>query len=401
MKSSVLASLVLAAVAVPSLVVGGVIELQNVSFSQGMPSRDVTVNYTLAGSQAFIRCDILTNGVSIGELNLNTFTGDYSDTTAKLISPGTHSFVWKARKDWPDNVSTNVQVQLQAYYPEEAGYVSKTYLVVDLSSGSSATSYDCTYLDTVPAGGWTADHKKKFLVMRRIPAGTFVMGSPSGEGARVTTGVEDQHTVSISKPFYIGVFELTQKQFNLIIPGGNQAMYFYAEHPDWAGDSMPTLGVNWADLRGENKVTGYLTAKTGFKFDYPTSAQWEYACRAGSTAMFPACASYPSGITDWSQVSTIGNVATMVPKAVGSYQCNNWGLYDMIGNMLEPTLDWYSSTFQYEGKDPTGPTTGTDHDGRGGSFMHSVYQSRTAQHTSYPASTRQYFYGCRLAIQLQ
>lgn len=140
MKSSVVASLALAACAVSALS-ADVIQLSDVSFTQNMATRDVTVNYTLAGSRAFIRCDVLTNGVSIGEANLNTFTGDYSDTKSRLVEPGARSFVWKARTDWPDCVSTHVTVQLQAYYPEEAGYISRTYLVVDLSQGAAACDF--------------------------------------------------------------------------------------------------------------------------------------------------------------------------------------------------------------------------------------------------------------------
>jgi len=102
-------------------------------------------------------------------------------------------------------------------------------------------------------------------------------------------------------------------------------------------------------------------------------------------------------------VNKIGNTSATglnKPMAVGSYECNTWGLYDMIGNMLEPMADYYSTTFQYEGDDPTGPTTGTTCDGRGGSFSHQVYQGRTASHNEYYISgTRTYLWGCRLAVQ--
>jgi len=411
---SALASFALVAVAAPAFAGlpsgDNAIQLSNVSFEQGLSSRDVVVNYTLSGTNAFIRCDILTNGVSIGELNLNTFTGDYSDTTAKLISPGSRSFTWKARKDWPDHLATDVQVLLQAYYREEPEFVSKTYLVVDLSNGKTATSYDYTYLDAVPSGGWTSDHKVSKLVMRRIPAGAFVMGSPATEANRVNTGVEDQHTVQITKPFYIGVFELTQGQFDRIVNIANlsAASYFYGEHPEWAKGDMPVCGVNFADLTSTCKIADNLSARTGLKFGYPTSAQWEYACRAGSTTSFPASASCPSGFayaenTDtYNKVMKIGNTSASnngKPMVVGSYECNAWGLYDMIGNMLEPTLDWWSVDFQYRGKDPTGPATGTYRDGRGGSHAHQVYQSRTTQHNAYPnTGARAYYYGCRLAI---
>lgn len=124
MKSSVFVSLALASVAVSAFAgltsVDNAIQLSNVSFEQNLGSRDVVVNYTLAGSDAVIRADVLTNGVSIGKQYVKTFTGDYSSAMTTAFAPGNHTFVWKARKDWPDQLTGDLQVKVCALYPEEA-----------------------------------------------------------------------------------------------------------------------------------------------------------------------------------------------------------------------------------------------------------------------------------------
>ena len=89
------------------------------------------------------------------------------------------------------------------------------YMVVDLSGGTSASNYPVSYLSGVPSDGWTDEYKTTKLVMRRIPAGTFTMGSPSGELSR--SDDERQHRVTLTKDFYIGVFEVTQRQWELVM----------------------------------------------------------------------------------------------------------------------------------------------------------------------------------------
>lgn len=125
MKSSVFASLALAVVSAPAFAglesVEDAIQLSDVSFTQELATRDVVVNYTLAGTDAVIRADVLTNGVSIGKSYLKTITGDYSANLSDTIAPGRHSFRWKACKDWPDQLAGDLQVKLCALYPEEAG----------------------------------------------------------------------------------------------------------------------------------------------------------------------------------------------------------------------------------------------------------------------------------------
>lgn len=124
MKASVVTAVTLASVAVSAFAgltsVEDAIQIKDVSFAQNLGSRDVVVNYTLAGHNAIIRADVLTNGVPIGKQYVKTFTGDYSSAMTEVFEPGPHTFSWKARKDWPDQLTGDLQVKVCALYPEEA-----------------------------------------------------------------------------------------------------------------------------------------------------------------------------------------------------------------------------------------------------------------------------------------
>jgi formylglycine-generating enzyme required for sulfatase activity len=277
------------------------------------------------------------------------------------------------------------------------------YLVIDLSGGTNASSYPVTYLYAVPAGGWTDEYKAEKLVMRLIPAGTFSMGSPTDELGR--SPEETQHTVTLTKGFYIGVFEVTQRQWELVM--GDRPSYYnnsdyYVSRPveqvsyydireNPANEDDPA--VNWPANSTVNATSfmGKLRAKTGLTtFDLPTESQWEYACRAGTTNALNSGKSltdenvcpnlaevgryyHNSGSGDYPQ-----NGDTSVATAkVGSYLPNAWGLYDMHGNAWEWCLDWYDA---YPGtvSDPLGATSASYQVLRGGSWQNYAWACRSA-----------------------
>ena len=226
-------------------------------------------------------------------------------------------------------------------------------MIIDLPSG------EITYTDIEPLGGWTYEHRSEKLVLRRIKSGTFIMGSPTNELGRSEDEV--QHKVTISKPFYIGIFEITQKQYQ-IITGNNPS--------EFKGDTKPVHDVSYNDIRGREKgvawpdnddvddysFLGKLRARTKMNFDLPTEAQWEYACRAGTTTAL-------NNGTDLSSVGIDKNLDLLGfyvgnggidgldegierwkwkgPTVVGSYRPNFWDLYDMHGNVEEWCLDKY------------------------------------------------------------
>jgi len=257
-----------------------------------------------------------------------------------------------------------------------------TYLVLDLQTGLITTS-------TKPADLLTnADYKTTKMVFRRIPAGTFTMGSPEDELGRYSD--ETQHTVTFTQDFYIGVFEVTQAQYKAVMAG--------ADPSNFKGDHRPVERVSWNTIRGGAWPSGdpgtdtfmdkLRTLTGGRLFDLPTEAQCEYACRAGTTRAYndytqnggtgSDCLTTGSGQDTnldplaWYTFNSGGS-----HKEVGTKQVNACGLYDMHGNVWEWCLDWYG-TYPGTVTDPVGPSSGSYRVGRGGSWFRSARNCRSA-----------------------
>jgi hypothetical protein len=204
------------------------------------------------------------------------------------------------------------------------------YVLIDLSGGTQALSYPYTVrpdpppdllTDTSGPGG-NSIYKTTHLVLRRIPAGTFTMGSPVGEVGHRTD--ETQHQVTLTKGFYMGVFEVTQEQYRLVT--GLSPSYFSGN------PANPVEQVSWKDVRGSdwnwpggthrpdgNMFLGVISTKTGLAFDLPTEAQWEYACRAGTTTALNSGQDLTSGTQDAAAdaVAWDGYNSGAKPHAVG------------------------------------------------------------------------------------
>ena len=246
------------------------------------------------------------------------------------------------------------------------------YMVIDLSGGKDAKSYPVKYLNAEPRGGWTDEYKTTKLVLRRIKAGSYTMGSPANELYRADDAVawnEIQHKVTITKPFYIGVFEITQKQYELVtgaVPG-NIADFN-------KGDNFPVCSLQWNAIRGNSdtynwpSVTdvdpasfmGIVREKTGMAtFDLPTEAMWEYACRAGTATAFNNGKNPSKNKPGNGKDPNLAGIACYSTgygrhEAVGSYEANAWGLYDMHGNVAEMCLDWQEAMTGAGASDPVG-----------------------------------------------
>lgn len=164
-----------------------------------------------------------------------------------------------------------------------------------------------------------------------IPAGSFQMGSPDGEAER---GVNEKlHTVDITRPFYIGKFAVTQAEFTAIM-GGHRS-YF-------KGAMNPVENVSWFDA---TIFCDLLTERTGKRVQLPTEAQWEYACRAGTTTPFNCGATIGSNDANFNGTYVYGKGAPGVFRKttlpVGSFKANAFGLHDMHGNVYEWCRDAY------------------------------------------------------------
>ena len=209
-----------------------------------------------------------------------------------------------------------------------------------------------------------------------IPAGKFMMGSPVTEDR---SGDETQHEVTLTKLFYMGKYEVTQEQWEGIM-GNNPSRV--------KGAKLPVTDVSWEDCLDFIKK---LNAKTKGGYRLPTEAEWEYACRAGTSTAY----SYGDEITPKDtnyEDSKLGK-----PVIVGNYRPNAFGLYDMHGNVWEWCEDWVAPYPEGAVTDPKGPATGDKGVLRGGSFSSHVFHARSSKRGLNLPTDRLNFVGLRLA----
>jgi sulfatase modifying factor 1 len=224
-----------------------------------------------------------------------------------------------------------------------------------------------------------------YLELVRIDPGEFLMGSPADESERQKD--ELQHRVEITKPFYLGKYEVTQRQYTQLTGKANPS------HFSSTGDGkervtgldtscFPVEQVSWRDsvafceaLNQKNlTVVPGIIRQSGYKFGLPTEAQWEYACRAETTTPF-----HFGNNVNGTQANCNGTVPYGTEAQgpflqrtckVGSYEANRWGLYDMHGNVLEWCADWEDDDYYTSSptRDPEGPQTGKYRAYRGGGW---------------------------------
>ena len=381
----------------------------------------VTISYSLSSSgEAIITFDILTNGVSIGATNLtggdtNEKPGITGDTNIRVMGPRNGTIVWKPYLTWKDASVTkleNVKAVVKAWSP----FAPPDYMVIDLTkSGGDAVRYYESET-AIPGGGVKAidDYRTTKLVMRHIHAtagGTFMMFSKKWltvdtatkwPATNVSDGllgeaVTDRHVAELADDYWMGVFELTQKQYETVM--GAWPECFFTNETCRAMRPVESLypdqfrGKGWPETPDADKFIGVLRGQIQLEFDQPTDAQWEYAACAGENqGHYPDGSLYEADMAEtysgcgagrlnthimqfarmlgttkygrenvtWSGSSSpdTANIRNVVADGswdaedgtaiVGSYEPNKWGLYDMLGNVAEVCLDWgdfrYSDT---------------------------------------------------------
>ncbi len=204
-----------------------------------------------------------------------------------------------------------------------------------------------------------------------IPAGKFQMGSAATEADRDPEEV--QHEVVITRPFYLGVYAVTQDQFQKVM-GKNPAFF---NEGRGGGPEHPVEQVRWAEAAEFCKKLSDLPAekKAGRAYRLPTEAEWEYACRAGTTTAFAFGDRLAATQANFNGNFPYGGAAKgpylQKTAKVGSYKPNAWGLYDMHGNVWEWCSDWYDPDYYKNSprEDPTGPPKGVLSTGFGNDFF--------------------------------
>ncbi len=189
-----------------------------------------------------------------------------------------------------------------------------------------------------------------------IPAGKFMMGSPAAEAER--DDEELAHEVEITKPFYMGIHEVTQGQYEKVM---NKNTSFFRQGPDY-----PMEQVRFPEVLDFCRKLSALPdeVKAGRVYRLPTEAEWEYACRAGTATVFHYGNGLSSKLANFNGVYPYGDAAKgeklQKTAKVGSYAPNAWGLYDMHGNVAEWCSDWYDPGYYKASpkQNPKGPDKG-------------------------------------------
>lgn len=337
----------------------------------------VDIGFTLSGvesSETFYRIDVKASypGMSGDAVAAKTLV-----TEPLVKGNGSHTLTWDMGRDLPGLVTSNLTVTVLA---SPLAATDPVYMVVDLSGGTSATKYPVRYSFTGPDLSDDTCRTTE-LWLKLCPAGTFTMGSDNSNAQQLRLPA---HTVTLTKPFYLGVFEVTQEQFYRV--RGQWPSYYTneayratrpVEKVKYDIDVRPFSG--WYDGTmsvGNNRFMGVLRTKTGLAFDLPTEAQWEYACRAGTTGDYYDSRFKDTNIQNYCRAingsttigaSTAGNRNDDTTKGtakVGSYDPNPWGFYDMYGNVSEICGDGntYQNSNCYN-------TSKTDFDNYSGDFV--------------------------------
>lgn len=226
------------------------------------------------------------------------------------------------------------------------------------------------------------------LQLQLIPAGTFLMGSPQDEPERGRD--EQQHSVTISRPFYMGATLVTAAEYQTVTGG----------RPAHGREGKLPAEVSWRDAVRFCKA---LSQNTGRMFRLPTEAEWEYACRAGTTTPFNtgALITTDQANYDGKFVYPGGQpgIYRHEPTPVRTFKPNAWGLYDMHGNAYQWCSDWYGKYPAGPVTDPQGPNSGADRVIRGGKYGSGPRYIRSAARYSYTPNNASVVFGFRIVME--
>ena len=330
------------------------------AFVQNPETHVAVVSFTL-GADSIVTLDIQTNGVSIGSRN---FRGGVTGCAFGKMNPAGHyRLEWRPWTTWLDAPTSfpagAVTAVVTAWSPDN----TPDFMDIDLTASSNVTYYVSE--EDLPYAVTDETYKTTHLLLKRIHCANkrWTMGSPESEKGRAATAKkwENQHDVVLSQDYYVGVFETTQGQWKRLTGTASVPSAVTT-----VGDTFPMSTRTYNNLRGSWNLADtwptknhYVTAAsdfgkarllTGIAFDLPTEAQWEYACRGGTTTAYNTGTDGDSNgmiadadlsrIARWLGNSTNETGSVTNYAAVGSYEPNGYGLYDTIGNVAELCIEF-------------------------------------------------------------
>ena len=310
------------------------------------------IMYNLSES-AIVTVDIQTNGVSVGAALLQNVSGDVN----QLVQPGTSKkkIVWKVGKAAPDVEFADAKAVVTAWSPR----TPPPYLVASLS-GDKEVRYYASW-DAMPGTVTNEIYKTEKLVMRRIPARNV----PFRMGNRVNVRPDGAYAAVLTNDFWMGVYELTQRQHELA-KGAMRGTATTLAAADAATRPVERITYDYAvggthdeykrnyTAFGANNLFKPFRERTGLAtLCFPTEAQWEFACRAGGGTDYPG--DHLADPSDDGEIAALlERIAWYADNAgghthtVGLKEPNAFGLYDMIGNVRELVWDWYDELKQVD-----------------------------------------------------
>jgi len=222
------------------------------------------------------------------------------------------------------------------------------------------------------------------IEMVYVQGGTFTMGCTQEQGNDCIENEKPAHQVTLSS-YYIGKYEVTQAEWESVM-GTNPS--------NFKGNNLPVESVSWDDVQ---EFIRKLNTQTGKQYRLPTEAEWEYAARGGNRSNgYKYSGSNTVGSVSWNDGESID------PQTypVGKKSPNELGVYDLSGNVLEWCQDWYGGYSSTSQRDPTGPSIGSYHVNRGGSWGCNAWCARVSYRNDYPPDFRGSYLGFRLAYSL-
>ena len=376
--------------------------ISNQSVAYDPVTRNLKVAYTLS-EKAVVTADFLVGGVSIGVTNFLNAVGDLNRT----VKAGDRAIYWRPHRDWPGHVE-DVTVRVTAWPADNP----PDYLVADLRYTGENRYY--VSAEAIPFGISNDLYKTEKMVFRKIPAKgiKWRMGAKGETGQGISgdyPAMETVHWVTLTENYYMGIYQVTKYQHALVTGGTpSGSVHDLLNH-------IPPEHIYFSNVRGtvgptetppDTCYVGKMRLLTGIATaDIPTDAQWEFACRAGTSTAFNNGKNLGAGIWDPSpnadEVGWVSKSANqkIVPDStdgiqpVGYLKPNNWGLYDMHGNLQEWCRDWYAKTPYAENSEvenPTGPTEGTERVTRGSDCGTAPGCARSASRNKFTVNTAQF-----------